>query len=64
MVGIAVTVSVVVVGILPPAAPSAGIIITNIADGDYVKIPTICPVAADDAAIGKALFRAKSIMRI
>ena len=64
MVGIAVTVTVVVIGIPSLATLSTGIIITNIADRDYVKISTICPVAADDAAIGKPLVRAKSIMRI
>ena len=61
--GIAVTVTVVVVGIPFLATSSTGIIITNIAGRDYVKVSTICPVAADDAAFWKPFVGIRSVMR-
>ena len=49
MVGVAVTVTVVVVGISSLVTALAGMIITNLAGGDYIKVSTICPVSAYDA---------------
>ena len=60
--GVAITVTVVVVGISSLVTSSAGIIITNIVDGDYVKVSTICPVSADYAAFRKSFGGEVSIM--
>ena len=62
MVGVAVIVTVVVVGIPSLVTASAGIIITNVADGDYVKVSTICPVSADYAAFRKSFGGVVSMM--
>ena len=62
MVGVTVTVTVVVVGISSLVTAMAGIIITISADGDYVKVSTICLLSADYATFSKYFGGIVSVM--